>query len=128
MLQRSITKSSQVLSMCFQAFESHTKQTYPSLLMFTLCQDIRSTNFDHLYILSMCGIRGKWQKTLQGTLLNPSTKQSIWHFRHVVIVLASPQNRTWIKTQSKEPKRALNVRKVTKLEWICLCLAIGMSL
>jgi hypothetical protein len=77
MLQKSITKSSQVLSMCFQAFESHTKQTNPSLLMFALCQDISSTIFDHLYILSMCGIKGKWQKTLQGTLLNPLTKQNI---------------------------------------------------
>jgi hypothetical protein len=77
MLQKSITKSSQVLSMCFQAFESHTKQTNPSLFMFALCQDISSTIFDHLYILSMCGIKGKWQKTLQGTLLNPLTKQNI---------------------------------------------------
>ncbi len=64
MLQRSITKSGQVLSMCFQAFESHTKQTDPSLLMFALCQNISSPNFDHLYIFSRCGIKGKWQITL----------------------------------------------------------------
>jgi len=44
--------------MCFQAFESHTKQTDPSLLMFALCQNINSPNFDHLYILSQ-GVESK---------------------------------------------------------------------
>jgi hypothetical protein len=40
--------------MCFQALESHTERTNPSVLLLALCQDINSINDEHLtYVLAV---------------------------------------------------------------------------
>jgi hypothetical protein len=59
MLQGFAAKSGWVMLMCFQAFESQTEQTNPSMLFFTLCEVIKSTKVGHLYICFNLGINGK---------------------------------------------------------------------
>jgi hypothetical protein len=58
-------KSGQLMSMCFQAFESQTEHNKQSLFLFALCQAIGSTKVRHLNIRFNLGVRVKTHYTPQ---------------------------------------------------------------